>query len=258
VGGIIIKSEQDLELMRPACSLAGTVLNEVAGFIRPGVSTRQVDVYAAERIKCYGAKSAFLGYRKFPCHTCLSVNEAVVHGLASDRILQMGDIVSVDVGVLYNGFIGDTAKTVAVGGCSVLAQELMDVTEKSLYEGIAAAVSGNYVSDISCAVQTYVEAHGFSVVREFVGHGVGRSMHEKPDIPNYVDPAYNQRQKLRAGMTLAIEPMVNAGRPEIKILKDNWTVVALDGSLSAHFEHTVLVTEGKPEILTWAGTKPSK
>jgi methionyl aminopeptidase len=256
VGGIIIKNEQDLELMRPACLLAGKVRDEVAGFIRPGVTTRQVDEYAAERIKSYGAKSAFLGYRKYPCHTCLSVNEEVVHGMASQRQLRLGDIVSIDVGVLYNGFVGDTARTVAVGGCSALAQELMDVTEKSLYEGIAAAVAGNRITDISRAVQTYVEAHNFSVVRQFVGHGVGRSMHEEPQIPNYVDPRCDQ--KLKPGMTLAIEPMVNAGGPDVKTLKDHWTVVALDGSLSAHFEHSVLVTHGKPEILTWNGAEPSK
>jgi methionyl aminopeptidase len=215
-----------------------------------------VDQFAAERIKSYGARSAFLGYRKYPCHTCLSVNDQVVHGLASDRVLRFGDIVSMDVGVVHNGFIGDTAKTVAVGGCSVLAQKLMDVTEKALYEGIAQAVPGNRVTDISRAVQTYVESNGFSVVREFVGHGVGRSMHEEPQIPNFVDGKSNQ--KLRPGMTLAIEPMVNAGLPAVKILNDGWTVVTQDGSLSAHFEHTVLVTEGEPEILTWPEKKPSR
>ena len=256
MGGIIIKNEQDLQLMRPACLLAGKVLNEVAGFVRPGVNTRQVDEFAAERIKFHGAKSAFLGYRKYPCYTCLSVNEEVVHGLASHRQLQLGDILSIDVGVLYNGFIGDTAKTVAVGGCSAAAQELMDVTEKSLQEGIAQAVPGKRVTDISRAIQNYVEGNGFSVVREFVGHGVGRSMHEEPQIPNFVDPKSNQ--KLRAGMTLAIEPMVNTGSPAVKILNDGWTVVTQDGSLSAHFEHTVLVTEGEPEILTWPERMPSK
>jgi methionyl aminopeptidase len=153
-----------------------------------------------------------------------------------------------DVGVVYRGFIGDTAKTVAVGGCSVEAQRLMDVTEKSLYEGIAKAVAGNRVTDISRAIQQYVEGNGYSVVREFVGHGVGRSMHEEPQIPNYVDSKCNQ--KLRPGMTIAIEPMVNAGGPETKILNDGWTVVTKDGQLSAHFEHTVLITESEPEILT--------
>lgn len=253
---IILKNERDLDAMRPACALAGTVLEEIAAFIKPGLTTRQVDEFAAKRIKQHGAKSAFLGYRNYPCHTCLSVNEEVVHGLASDRELHFGDIVSVDVGVLYKGFVGDTARTVAVGGCGVAAQRLMDVTEHSLYEGIAAAVPGNRVTDISRAIQTYVEANGFSVVREFVGHGVGRSMHEEPQVPNFVDPKSNQ--KLRPGMTLAIEPMVNAGQPGVKILKDGWTVVTQDGLLSAHFEHTVLVTEGEPEILTCPETKPSR
>ena len=234
--------------MRPACALATKVLNEVAAFIQPGVSTRQIDKFAADIIRAHGAKSAFLGYRKYPCHTCISVNDEIVHGLAGDRLVKFGDIVSLDVGVFYRGFIGDTAKTVAVGGCSVAAQRLMDVTERALYEGIAAALPGNRVTDISRAVQQYVESNNFSVVREFVGHGVGRKMHEEPQIPNFVDR--NSDQKLRPGMTLAIEPMVNAGTANVKILKDGWTVVTQDGSLSAHFEHTVLVTENQPEILT--------
>ncbi|HEX7617270.1 MAG TPA: type I methionyl aminopeptidase, partial [Verrucomicrobiae bacterium] len=203
----------------------------------------------------HGAKSAFLGYRKYPCQTCLSVNDEVVHGLAGERELHFGDIVSVDVGVFYRGFVGDTARTVVVGGCGVLAQRLMDVTERALYEGIAAAVPGNRVTDISRAVQNYVEDNGFSVVREFVGHGVGRAMHEEPQVPNFVDRKMND--KLRTGMTIAIEPMVNAGQAAVKILKDGWTVVTQDGSLSAHFEHTVLITDGKPEILTWPEKKPS-
>ncbi|MGA3164163.1 MAG: type I methionyl aminopeptidase [Verrucomicrobiota bacterium] len=252
---IILKSEHDLALMRPACAVAGRVLDEIAAFIKPGVTTRQVDEFAAARIKSHGAKSAFLGYHKYPCHTCISVNEEVVHGLAGNRELCFGDIVSLDVGVIYKGFVGDTARTVAVGGCGVLAQRLMDVTERALYEGIAAALPGNRVTDISRAVQNYVEGNGFSVVREFVGHGVGRSMHEEPQVPNFVDPKSNQ--KLRPGMTLAIEPMVNAGQPGVKILKDGWTVVTQDGSLSAHFEQTVLITESEPEILTWPEKMPS-
>jgi methionyl aminopeptidase len=184
------------------------------------------------------------------------VNDQVVHGLAGPRRLEFGDIVSLDVGVIYNGFIGDTARTVAVGGCGVAAQRLMDVTEKALYEGIAQAVNGNRVMDISRAIQNYVESNGFSVVREFVGHGVGRSMHEEPQIPNFVDP--KSKQKLRPGMTLAIEPMVNSGSAAVKMLNDGWTVVTQDGSLSAHFEHTVLITESEPEILTWPARTPSK
>lgn len=253
---IILKNERDLELMRPACAVAAAVLNDVAAMIAPGVTTMEVDVFAAERIKGYGGKSAFLGYRKYPCQICISVNEQVVHGLAGPRRLAFGDIVSLDVGVVYNGFIGDTARTVAVGGCGVAAQRLMDVTEKSLYEGIGQAVVGKRVVDISRAIQKYVEGNGFSVVREFVGHGVGRSMHEEPQVPNFVEK--KSSEKLRAGMTLAIEPMVNVGRPEIRILNDNWTVVTRDGSLSAHFEHTVLVTEAEPEILTWHERTPSK
>jgi methionyl aminopeptidase len=262
---MIFTNEHQLEAMRDAGAVAGAVLNDVAAFIQPGVTTRQVDDFAAARIKHYGGVSAFLGYvhpgsarrnQRFPCHTCLSVNEQVVHGMAGPRVLQFGDIVSVDVGVIYHGFIGDTARTVAVGGCGVMAQKLMDVTEKALYQGIAQAVGGKRVVDISRAIQDYVENNGFSVVREFVGHGVGRSMHEEPQVPNFVDG--KSSPKLRPGMTIAIEPMVNAGLPGVKILKDGWTVVTQDGSLSAHFEHTVLITESEPEILTWPERMPSK
>jgi methionyl aminopeptidase len=253
---IILKSERDLEAMRPACAVASAVLNEVAGFIQPGVTTKDVDEFAAARMKHYGGKSAFLGYRKYPCQMCISVNEQVVHGLAGMRVLRFGDIVSLDVGVAYNGFIGDTAKTVAVGGCGVLAQKLMDVSEQALYEGIAHAVPGKRVVDISRAIQNYVEGNGFNVVREFVGHGVGRTMHEEPQVPNFVDG--KSSPKLRPGMTLAIEPMVAAGRAEVKVLNDGWTVVTQDGSLSAHFEHSVLITEAEPEILTWPEKMPSR
>lgn len=242
--------------MRPACAVAATVLNEVSAFIQPGVTTKAVDEFAAARMSHYGAKSAFLGYRKYPCQICISVNEQVVHGLAGPRQLRFGDIVSLDIGVVYNRFVGDTARTVAVGGCGVLAQKLMDVSEKALYEGIAQAVPGKRVTDISRAIQKYVEGNGFSVVREFVGHGVGRTVHEDPQIPNFVDGKCSD--KLRPGMTLAIEPMVNAGSPTVKILNDGWTVVTQDGSLSAHFEHTVLITEAEPEILTWPERMSSK
>ena len=253
---IILKSERDLETMRPACAVAGVVLEDVAAFIQPGVTTKDVDEFAASRIKHFCAKSAFLGYRKYPCQICISVNDQVVHGLAGSRTLRFGDIVSLDVGVIYNGFIGDTARTVAVGGCGVLAQKLMDVAEKALYQGIAQAVAGGRVADISRAIQNHVEGNGFSVVREFVGHGVGRSMHEEPQVPNFVDGKSSPR--LRPGMTVAIEPMVNAGSPGVKILNDGWTVVTQDGSLSAHFEHTVLITESEAEILTWPEKVPSK
>jgi len=257
---LILKSQRDLETMRPACAVASLVLNEVAAFIQPGVTTQEVDEFTASRIRHHGARSAFLGYRagwrKFPCHLCISVNEQVVHGLAGPRLLGFGDIVSLDVGVIYDGFVGDTARTVPVGGCGVLAQKLMDVSEQALYEGIAQALPGNRVVDISRAIQNYVEANGFSVVREFVGHGVGRSMHEEPQVPNFVDG--KSSAILRPGMTLAIEPMVNAGLPDVKVLNDGWTVVTVDGSMSAHFEHTVLVTESEPEILTCPEKMPLK
>src|ERR1051325_163332 len=187
---IILKSERDLEAMRPACGVASSVLSDVSTFIQPGVTTKQVDEFAGSRIRYYGAKSAFLGYRKYPCQICISVNEQVVHGLAGPRTLRFGDIVSLDVGVIYNGFIGDVARTVAVGGCGVVAQKLMDVSEKALYEGIGQAVPGRRVVDISRAIQDYVEGNGYSVVREFVGHGVGRSRSEEhtPELqsPNVI------------------------------------------------------------------------
>ena len=253
---IKIKSPDELKLMRSSCAVAAEVLEEIGAFIKPGITTQQVDDFAAGQIKARGAKSAFLGYRKYPRYVCLSVNDEVVHGLGGERELKFGDIVSVDVGVTYKGFIGDNARTFAVGGCGVLAQRLLDVTEQALYLGIAAAKAVNRVTDISRAIQDFVENNGFSVVREFVGHGVGRSMHEDPQVPNFVDRKMNE--KLKAGMTIAIEPMVNAGQPGVKILKDGWTVVTQDGSLSAHFEHTVLITDGEPEILTCPSTTLSK
>lgn len=253
---IIIKNEREIEAIRQAGLVAGTVLEEVACWIEPGMTTRDIDQYAAVCIKNHGARSAFLGYRKYPCNICISVNEQVVHGIAGDRRLQFGDIVSLDVGVVYRDFIGDTARTVPVGGCEMAVQRLLDNAERSLYEGIGKAVVGNRVVDISRAIQTTVETAGFSVVREFVGHGVGRSVHEEPQIPNFAEDKPSPR--LRPGMTLAIEPMVNAGCPDVRVLSDGWTVVTVDGKLSAHFEHTVLVTETEPEVLTWPEKMPSK
>jgi methionyl aminopeptidase len=252
---VVLKSERDLALMRPACVVAQTILDEVCDFIQPGVTTKQIDAFAAERMRHYGVKSAFLGYKKFPCYLCLSVNDQVVHGLATDQRLRFGDIISLDVGVTSHGWIGDTARTVAVGGCSVEAQRLMDVTEQALYLGIAQALPENSVADISRAIQRYVEGNGYSVVREFVGHGVGRSMHEDPQVPNFDDGKKSPR--LQPGMTIAIEPMVNAGLPDVRVLNDGWTVVTKDGQLSAHFEHTVLVTGAEPEILTCHAKTPS-
>jgi methionyl aminopeptidase len=252
---IILKNEREQEAMRAAGAVAATVLHEVANFVAPGLTTRDVDRFAAERIKAHGARSAFLGYKKYPCHVCISVNEEVVHGLANSRRLEFGDIVSLDVGVHYRGFIGDNARTVPVGGCSPLGQKLIDVTERALYEGIAQALAGQRVADVSRAIQQFVEGNGFSVVREFVGHGVGRSMHEEPQVPNFVDDKPSPR--LRPGMTIAIEPMVNAGSPAVRVLRDGWTVISQDGLPSAHFEHTVLITEGEPEILTCRERMPA-
>jgi len=252
---IILKNEREQEAMRAAGAVAAAVLHEVAGFVVPGITTRDLDRFAADRIRAHGAKSAFLGYKKYPCHLCISVNEEVVHGLAGSRRLDFGDIVSLDVGVFYRGFIGDNACTVPVGGCSPLAQKLIDITERALYEGIAQALPGNRVADISSAIQRFVEAHGFNVVREFVGHGVGRSMHEEPQVPNYVDGKASPR--LRPGMTIAIEPMVNAGTAAVRLLPDGWTVVSQDALPSAHFEQTVLITEAEPEILTCRERTPA-
>lgn len=242
--------------MRAAGRAAGQVLEEVAGFVQPGRRTRELDDYAAERIRFHGGTSAFLGYRNYPCHICISVNEEVVHGLAGERVLSLGDIVSLDVGVRVDGFIGDTARTVPVGSCDWEKQKLIDVTQQALYDGISCALSGNRVKDISRAVQQRVESNGFSVVREFVGHGVGRTVHEDPQIPNFVGGGASP--ELRPGMALAIEPMVNAGSAAVKCLRDGWTVVTRDERASAHFEHTVLVTEGEPEILTCLEKTPSK
>ncbi|MCF7668749.1 MAG: type I methionyl aminopeptidase [Verrucomicrobia bacterium] len=252
----VFKNERDIEGMRRACAIAACVLHETADSIKPGMTTREIDLYAADLMSRHGVKSAFLGYRNYPCYVCISVNDTVVHGIADERRVQFGDIVSLDVGVICDGFIGDNAKTVAVGGCSPLAQKLMDVTEQSLHAGIRCARADNRVSDISRAVQDCVESNGFSVVREFVGHGVGRTMHEEPQIPNFVDKG--KSPVIKKGMTLAIEPMVNAGTAAVRILKDGWTVVTHDGKPSAHFEHTVLVTDDEPEVLTLCGKTPLK
>ncbi len=247
---MIVRNEKDYQGICQAAQIAARVLAEVSRFLRPGLKTKEVDAYAAERIAAYGGRSAFLGYRGYPRHICISVNDEVVHGIGSDRILQLGDIVSLDVGVYYKGFIGDTAATVPVGWCGNVERRLIQVTREALYKGIEQARAGNRVRDISRAIQQHVEAAGFNVVREFVGHGVGRKVHEEPQIPNFVD-GRQQSPKLIPGMVLAIEPMVNAGGAAVRILPDGWTVVTADGSPSAHFEHTVLVREGDPEILTW-------
>lgn len=251
---IVIKTPEEIGRMRVACNAAAQILSAVAHEVQPGRTTAELNNVAAALIEKLGGKSPFLGYKGYPGHICVSVNEEVVHGIPSQRRVQYGDIVSLDVGVVVNGFVGDNATTVAVGLVEGRTQRLLQVTEQALYAGIAAARAGNRISDISRAIQTLVEANGFSVVREFVGHGVGRKMHEEPQIPNYVSSGPDP--KLKVGMTLAIEPMINAGASDVVMLSDGWTVVSADGAPSAHFEHTVLVTDGDAEILTWLKKSP--
>jgi methionyl aminopeptidase len=245
---IPIKTDQDVVALRRSCVLAATLLRRVIQFIAPGRSIREIDDYAGKLIKDSGARSPFLGYKGFPGHTCISINEEVVHGTPRDRKVQYGDVVSLDFGVIFDGWVGDTARTVAIGEVSTETQRLLEITEKSLYLAIDKARSGNRLSDVSHAVESFVHSNGFSVVREFVGHGVGRTLHEEPQIPNYGPPG--RGPKLKRGMTLAIEPMVNLGANKVHVLSDGWTVVAADGKPSAHFEHTVLITDDEPEILT--------
>ncbi len=231
-----------------------TVLRRAASAVQPGVTTGEIDNWIGKWIHGLGAKSAFLGYRGFPRHACVSVNEEVIHGIGGNRRLRMGDLVKLDVGVRLGGYIGDVAMTVACGGCSPEAQRLLDVTIAALRAGIARVRGGAKTSDIGRAVQEVVDAAGFGIVREFCGHGVGRAVHEEPQVPNYADRSDSVR--LRPGLTIAIEPMVTAGTGSVKILGDGWTVVTQDGSLSAHFEHTVLVMEEGCEILTNDGMVP--
>lgn len=250
---ISIKNERQIAQMREACAVAATALRKVKALVRPGISTQDLEEAAIEAIKAMGAKSACFGYqlgnRRYPAHTCISVNEEVVHGIPSiRRILGDGDLVSIDIVVFYNGFVGDNAVTVPVGMISPERQKLLQVSEEALRLGISKAVVGNRIGDISNAIQTHVEAAGFSVVRDMVGHGVGLAMHEEPQIPNF--GRKNSGDKIRPGMTLAIEPMVNLGHFRTKTLSDGWTVVTSDGSPSAHFEHTVLTTDKGPEVLT--------
>ena len=247
---IICKSPAEIEKMREASTLVAEVLAELAGMVAPGVSTLDLDQAAERLVRAAGAEPAFKGYRGYPCTLCASVNEQVIHGIPSKRPLVEGDIVSLDMGVKKHGFFGDSAVTVPVGRVSDEAQLLLRITQESLEKGIEQVKLGGRVSDIGHAIQQHVEAHGFSVVREFVGHGIGASLHEEPQIANYGDPGRGPR--LAEGMTLAIEPMVNIGRPNVKMLSDGWTAVTRDGSLSAHFEHTVAVTAAGPLVLTRA------
>jgi methionyl aminopeptidase len=245
---IVCKSPAEIVRMRPANRLVAAVLRDLREAVRPGVTTAELDVLAEKWIRDGGGQPAFKGYHGYPATICASVNEQVIHGIPSARTLVEGDILSIDVGAVIDGFYGDSAVTVPVGRISEKAEALLRVTEESLYKGIAQARVGARVSDIGHAVQRHVEAHGFSVVREFVGHGIGTAMHEEPQIPNYGEPGRGPR--LTEGMVLAIEPMINAGKSAVRILEDGWTAVTRDGSLSAHFEHTVCVTGSGPAILT--------
>ncbi|MEJ5247249.1 MAG: type I methionyl aminopeptidase [Caldilinea sp.] len=246
-----LKSPREIQIMREAGRIVARVHAVLREAIRPGVSTWELDQLAAETMSKYNAASCFLGYRGFPAHICTSINEELVHGIPSkDRILKAGDIISIDVGVRYRGFIGDSAWTYAVGEISPEAQALMRVTEESLYQGIAQAHPGRRVVDISRAVQRHVEAHGFHVVREYTGHGVGRQMHEAPQVLNYESQDPDGQIVLQPGLVIAIEPMVQIGTWQTRTLKDNWTVISKDHSLTAHFEHTVAITNNGPEILT--------
>ena len=245
---IIIKNGHDLEAMRQACRITAAARALAGEMVRPGVTTKEIDKAVHDFIVAQGAKPSFLGYHGFPASTCISVNSTVVHGIPSNYVLKDGDIVTVDVGAYYKGFHGDCAATYPCGTVSAEAEKLIAVTKQSFYEGIRFATKGHRVSDISHAIETYVESNGFSVVRSFVGHGVGAQLHEDPEVPNYGAPGRGPR--LLPGMTLAIEPMVNVGTYEVRVLKDGWTSVTADGKLSAQYENTVLITDGEPEILT--------
>ena len=245
---ITIKNERELESMRQACKITAAARALAGEMVRPGVTTKQIDKAVHDFIVSQGARPSFLHYHGYPASACISVNETVIHGIPGNYVLRDGDIVSIDVGALYKGFHGDCAATFACGTISDQAQKLIDVTKQSFFEGIRFAKRGHRVSDISHAIQTYVESNGFSVVRSFVGHGVGAQLHEEPEVPNFGTAGRGPR--MLPGMTLAIEPMVNVGTHEVRILRDDWTVVTTDGKLSAHYENTVLITDGEPEILT--------
>ena len=244
----VLKSWNDLQKMHRACTIVVQTLEALAQAAVPGVTTRELDRLAHSRIVGAGARPAFLGYRGYPATLCISVNEEVVHGIPGPRKLREGDVVGLDLGCIVDGFYGDAARTVGVGRVAGESAQLMRVTEEALKAGIAQVRPRNRLGDIGWAVQGHAESHGYSVVREFVGHGIGTSLHEEPQIPNYGPPG--RRERLVAGMALAIEPMVNMGRPEVKVLDDGWTAVTRDGSLSAHFELTVAVTEQGPWILS--------
>lgn len=252
-----VKSKRELDIMRKSGKLVASVLRQVAAMAEPGISLIELDREAERLTLSLGAKPAFKGYMGFKHTLCISVNEQVVHGIPSSRKLESGDIVGLDFGLVHDGFYGDSAITVPVGTVTDSARNLMQATMDSLYAGISAARAGNTVKDIARAVESIVKPLGYGVVQEFVGHGIGERLHEDPQIPNYAAGASNL--KLKAGMTIAIEPMVNAGTHKVKVLSDRWTAVTEDGSLSAHYEHSIIITEGEPEILTeWEGDEYRK
>ncbi len=251
---ITIKSPREIELMREAGRLLSLVHDELAKMIRPGISTKQIDRVCEEIIRSYGCTPNFLHYQGYPASVCVSVNDEVVHGIPNDkRIIQEGDIVSLDMGLIYHGYHSDAARTHAVGEISPEARKLIEVTRQSFYEGIKMARAGMHLHDISNAIADYVTPYGYGIVRALVGHGIGTRLHEEPQIPNFAQR--RKGPKLRAGMTLAVEPMINMGTADVEWLDDDWTVVSADHSLSAHYENTILITEGEPEILT-LGTIP--
>lgn len=246
---VIIKSEKEIALMREAGKILASVHEELHNMLKPGISTLEIDRKAEELIRSYGCIPSFLNYNGFPASVCVSINEQVVHGIPNKKtFLKDGDIVSLDAGVIYKGYQSDAARTWAIGEISEEAKKLIEVTEQSFYEGIKYAKAGNHLNDISGAIQDYVESFGFSVVRDLVGHGIGAKLHEEPQIPNFRQKRRGIR--LEAGMTLAIEPMINSGRYDVYWEDDDWTVVTEDGSLSAHYENTILITDGEPEILS--------
>ncbi len=248
---IVLKTKEEIEKMRVVNQMVGEILNILKNEIKPGITTEYLDKLAVEEAKKRHARCAFKGYGGFPKSLCTSINEEVVHGIPSKkRVLKEGDIISLDFGLVYKGWYGDSAITVAVGNIDSEKRRLMDVTRKSLYLGIEQARAGNFLYDISEAIQSFVEGNGFSVVRDYVGHGIGRKLHEDPPIPNYVPSKTDRGPLLKVGMTLAIEPMINAGTWRVKTKKDRWTVVTADGKPSAHFEHTIAITEEGPVILS--------
>ena len=246
---VSIKSEREIELMRESCRLLAIVHKEMEEAIRPGMSTKDIDILGDSLIRKLGCIPNFKNYNGYPASICVSVNDEVVHGIPhKNRILQEGDIVSLDAGLIYKGYHSDAARTHAVGQISPEAQRLIDATRESFFAGIKMAKQGNYLYDISNAIDAYIQPFGHGIVRDLVGHGIGTSLHEDPQIPNFAQR--RKGPKLQAGMTLAVEPMINMGRPNVEWLDDDWTVVTEDGSLSAHYENTILITDGEPEILT--------